>query len=167
MLHSNIRYLVADVGNTADVTRILAEISAQTGRLDVIVNNAGMEPVTALENQSLEEFDAVFNINVRAVVDLARQGLPLLKATKGNIINISSAVANRPLPNMSIYSASKAAVKTLTAVWGKELTKDGIQVNSIAVGPIETPIYDKTDLSPEEAAFITGSDFAVDGGFGA
>lgn len=150
-LHGNISYIVADVGKTEDVSRILAEIKQKFNRLDIIVNNAGMAPVTPIADQTLAEFDAVFNINVRAVVDLTTQALPLLKESKGSIVNIGSAVANQPLPNMSVYSASKAALKTLTFVWAKELAKDGIRVNNIAVGPIETPIYDKTELSAEEA----------------
>lgn len=150
-LHGNISYIVADVGKTEDVSRILAEIKQKFNRLDIIVNNAGMAPVTPIADQTLAEFDAVFNINVRAVVDLTTQALPLLKESKGSIVNIGSAVANQPLPNMSVYSASKAALKTLTFVWVKELAKDGIRVNNIAVGPIETPIYDKTELSAEEA----------------
>lgn len=150
-LHGNISYIVADAGKTEDVSRILAEIKQKFNRLDIIVNNAGMAPVTPIADQTLAEFDAVFNINVRAVVDLTTQALPLLKESKGSIVNIGSAVANQPLPNMSVYSASKAALKTLTFVWAKELAKDGIRVNNIAVGPIETPIYDKTELSAEEA----------------
>ncbi len=150
-LHGNISYIVADAGKTEDVSRILAEIKQKFNRLDIIVNNAGMAPVTPIAKQTLAEFDAVFNINVRAVVDLTTQALPLLKESKGSIINIGSAVANQPLPNMSIYSASKAALKTLTFVWAKELAPNGIRVNNIAVGPIETPIYEKTDLSTEEA----------------
>ena len=150
-LHGNISYIVADAGKTEDVSRILAEIKQKFNRLDIIVNNAGMAPVTPIADQTLAEFDAVFNINVRAVVDLTTQALPLLKESKGSIVNIGSAIANQPLPNMSVYSASKAALKTLTFVWAKELAKDGIRVNNIAVGPIETPIYDKTELSAEEA----------------
>lgn len=150
-LHGNISYIVADAGKTEDVSRILAEIKQKFNRLDIIVNNAGMAPVTPIAEQTLAEFYTVFNINVRAVVDLTTQALPLLKESKGSIVNIGSAVANQPLPNMSVYSASKAALKTLTFVWAKELAKDGIRVNNIAVGPIETPIYDKTELSAEEA----------------
>lgn len=150
-LHPNIAYIVADAGKTEDVTRMLAEAQSRFGGLDIIVNNAGMAPVTPIAEQTLAEFDAVFNINVRAVVDITQQALPLLKASRGAIINIGSAVANQPLPNMSVYSASKAALKMLTFVWAKELAKDGIRVNNIAVGPIETPIYDKTELSAEEA----------------
>lgn len=150
-LHGNISYIVADVGKTEDVSRVLVEIKQKFNRLDIMVNNAGMAPVTPIAEQTLAEFDTVFNINVRAVVNLTTQALPLLKESKGNIVNIGSAVANQPLPNMSVYSASKAALKTLTFVWAKELAKDGIRVNNIAVGPIETPIYDKTELSAEEA----------------
>jgi len=150
-LHGNISYIVADVGKTEDVSRVLVEIKQKFNRLDIMVNNAGMTPVTPIAEQTLAEFDTVFNINVRAVVDLTTQALPLLKESKGSIVNIGSAVANQPLPNMSVYPASKAALKTLTFVWAKELAKDGIRVNNIAVGPIETPIYDKTELSAEEA----------------
>lgn len=150
-LHGNISYIVADVGKTEDVSRVLVEIKQKFNRLDIMVNNAGMAPVTPFAEQTLAEFDTVFNINVRAVVNLTTQALPLLKESKGSIVNIGSAVANQPLPNMSVYSASKAALKTLTFVWAKELAKDGIRVNNIAVGPIETPIYDKTELSAEEA----------------
>lgn len=150
-LHGNISYIVADVGKTEDVSRVLVEIKQKFNRLDIMVNNAGMAPVTPIAKQTLAEFDTVFNINVRAVVDLTTQALPLLKESKGSIVNIGSAVANQPLPNMSVYSASKAALKTLTFVWAKELAKDGIRVNNIAVGPIETPIYEKTELSAEEA----------------
>ena len=149
--HEGITALVADVGRTEDVTRVLDAIRERTGQLDIVVNNAGMAPITPLAQQTLAEFDRVININLRAVVDIGVQALPLLQASKGSIINISSAVANNPLPGMSVYSASKAALKTLSIVWAKELAKDGIRVNSIAVGPIETPIYEKIDLSPEEA----------------
>ncbi|MGE6982912.1 SDR family NAD(P)-dependent oxidoreductase [Kluyvera intermedia] len=149
--HNNITTIVADVGKSPDVVRIMKLISKDFGRLDILINNAGMAPVTALTDQTLTEFDDVFNINVRAVVDLSSRALPLLKSSKGCIINISSAVASRPLPGMSVYCASKAALRSLTFVWAKELAKDGIRVNSVAVGPVETSIYDKTELSDDAA----------------
>lgn len=149
--HNNITTIVADVGKSPDVVRIMALISKDFGRLDILINNAGMAPVTALTDQTLTEFDDVFNINVRAVVDLSSRALTLLQASKGCIINISSAVASRPLPGMSVYCASKAALRSLTFVWAKELAKDGIRVNSVAVGPVETSIYDKTELSEDAA----------------
>lgn len=93
-LHGNISYIVADVGKTEDVSRVLVEIKQKFSHLDIIVNNAGMAPVTPIAEQTLAEFDSVFNINVRAVVDLTTQALPLLKESKGSIVNIGSAIAN-------------------------------------------------------------------------
>ncbi|MCY9850111.1 SDR family NAD(P)-dependent oxidoreductase [Pectobacterium jejuense] len=199
--NSLISYIKADISISADVSRVLQDIKNRLGRLDILVNNAGVAPVTPLEDLDIAEFDSVFNVNVRGVIDLTRQSLPLLKQHKGNVVNISSAVANNPLPNMSVYSSSKAALNTLTHVWAKELASDGVRVNSVSVGPIETPIYEKAGLSEEEqrehiaavqrivplgrfgkaedvayvvsflaseeACFVTGSDYAVDGGFAA
>lgn len=145
--NDKITYVVADVVKNEDIENIISEVKKRYGKLDVLVNNAGVAPVTPLENQTMEEFDQVFDINVKGVVNLTKQALPLLKESKGNVVNISSAVANNPLANMSVYSSSKAALNTLTIVWAKELAKYGIRVNSVAVGPIETPIYEKTALS--------------------
>lgn len=198
VLHEKIDYLVTDISMSDKVTGLISEIQKRYGRLDVLVNNAGVAPVTPLENVSLEEYDTAFTTNVRAVIDLTKQSLPLLKASRGNVVNISSTAAEKPIPNMSVYSASKAAMSALTKSWAKELAKDGLRFNNVVVGPIETPIYDKTALSDEgarkhrefvlstipmghygepedvaaavlflaseEAKFITGTDFAVDGG---
>lgn len=144
-----ISYVVADVGRTEDVERTIAEIQKRHGGLDVLINNAGVAPVAPLSEVDMAQYDSTFLVNVRGLIDTTRQALPLLQASKGSIINISSSVALRPLANMSIYSASKAAVSALTKSWGKELAKDGIRVNSLIVGPIETPIYQKAQLSEE------------------
>ena len=144
-----ISYVVADVGRTDDVARTMTEIQQAHGRLDILVNNAGVAPVAALSEVDMSQYDSTFQVNVRGLIDTTRQALSLLQASRGSIINISSSVALRPLANMSFYSASKAAVSALTKSWGKELAKDGIRVNSIIVGPIETPIYEKAQLSEE------------------
>lgn len=149
--HKNIYYEVADVGNSDELIKAVNKIKSKFGRLDILVNNAGVAPVTPLIEVEMKEFDDTFRTNVRGVVDITRLTLPMLLESKGNIINISSTVANVPLPNMSIYSSSKAAVYALTRSWAKEFATYGLRVNSIAVGPIDTPIYEKTDLSEEEA----------------
>lgn len=149
----------------------------------------------------MEEYDKVFSINVRALVNMTLHVLPLLKASRGNIINMSSVICKNHLLNMSMYAGTKAAVEIFTKIWAKELAPDGVRVNAIGVGSIETPIYGKTELSdkgiqehiekitraipqghfgkPEdiaavaaflasdEANFVTGSEYGIDGGFGA
>lgn len=148
--HPNIQAWALDVAQPSEVTALVDTLQNRFGRLDILVNNAGMAPASPLAHQTLEDFDAVFQINVRAVVDLARQTLPLLKANRGRIINISSALAQRSMPTMAVYAASKAALNALTMGWAKELASEGVRVNAISAGPTETPVYDRIPLSPED-----------------
>ena len=141
----------SDLTKTEDVTKLVDELKNKYKRLDCLINNAGMAPVSPIETADLNQLDSTFNINVRALVDLSKQCLPLLKESKGNVQNISSALTAKPMLNMSIYAACKSAVNMLSRVWAKEWAPFGIRVNSIGVGPILTPIYEKTDLSEEEA----------------
>ncbi|MEV6319571.1 SDR family oxidoreductase [Nocardia sp. NPDC051787] len=193
-------YVVADITDTDDLARAVAFVTDQHGRLDVLVNHAGTAPVVPLADLDMAVFDQVYAVNVRGLVDLTRQCLPLLKQSRGSIINISAALVDNPMGSMAIYSSSKAAVNHLSKAWAKDLAADGIRVNHMSVGPIESPIYDKTDQTSDErrahveavtaqvplgrfgtaeevtavirflvsddAAYFTGSDYAVDGGFG-
>ncbi|AAU38028.1 SDR family NAD(P)-dependent oxidoreductase [[Mannheimia] succiniciproducens] len=149
--HANIHYIVADVLNSDDITRTLNEIQQRFGKLDVVVNNAGIAPVTPIENVNLADFDRTFALNVRAVIDVTSQAIPYLKSTQGNIINITSGLVNNPMPMNSIYTASKAAVLSMTRTWAKELAPYGIRVNSVAAGATKTPLYDGLGLSETEA----------------
>ncbi len=150
--HDKISYIVANVSKSEDIKQTLEHIKNNYGRLDLLVNNAGTAPPVPIEQVTLEHFDMVFNTNVRGLVDMTINALPLLKTSKGNIINISSIVGDRPLPNFSIYSATKGAVNTLTSAWAKELAVDGIRVNAISPGPIDTPLFNKMDMTDEQKA---------------
>ena len=199
--NKNIKYIVADIEKDSDIEKTVQELQNNYGRLDILVNNAGWAPVTPFSQVKMAEYDKVFSINVRALVNITLHLLPLLKECKDNIINMSSVICKNHLPNMSMYAGTKAAVEIFTQIWAKELAQDGVRVNAIGVGSIETPIYGKTELSdsgikehidkitkaipqghfgkPEdiaavaaflasdEAAFVTGSIYGIDGGFGA
>jgi NAD(P)-dependent dehydrogenase (short-subunit alcohol dehydrogenase family) len=148
--HENIDWIISDVSSHDDVIKTVAHINKAYKRLDVLVNNAGIAPVVPFEQVTLEHYDEVYNVNVRGLIDMTQASLSLLKENKGNIINISSIVADDPFPGFSIYSSSKGAVITLSKVLAKELAEYGIRVNAVSPGPIETPLFNKMGLSEEE-----------------
>jgi NAD(P)-dependent dehydrogenase (short-subunit alcohol dehydrogenase family) len=148
--NGSIRAVVADAAKPADVARVIGDVKAKEGRLDILVNNAGVAPVRPLSEATPEHVNEVLDTNVGGVVETTRQALPLLKESKGNVVNISSVVADKPFPNFSVYSASKAAVLALTRSWAQELAADGIRVNAVSPGPIETPIFGKMGLAENQ-----------------
>ena len=149
-LNANIEYIQADISQTADVEKVLAHVKDKYGKLDTLVNNAGVANFVPLSDVTLEHIDNQFNINVRGLIDMTRQALPLLIASKGTIVNNASSAADAPMMGGSVYSATKAAVVALTKAWAKELASQGVRVNAISPGPIETPIFDKLNMPPED-----------------
>jgi len=159
--HPAISFVVADVAQAADAARTVEEVKLRHGRLDVLVNNAGIAPVAPLSDASPDHVHEVFDTNVHGLIELTRQALPLLRQSRGSIVNVASVVADQPFPNMSVYAASKAAVLALTRAWAQELAVDGVRVNAVSPGPIATPIFGKMGLGKEQldgmAAGILGS----------
>jgi NAD(P)-dependent dehydrogenase (short-subunit alcohol dehydrogenase family) len=148
--HDNIDWIISDVSKHDDVTKTVTHINNTYKRLDVLVNNAGVATPIPFEQIDLDHYDDIFNINVKGLIDMTLSALPLLKESKGNIINIASIVADDPFPGFAIYSASKGAVITLTKGLAKELAEFGIRVNAISPGPIATPLFNKMGLSEQE-----------------
>lgn len=148
--HDNIDFIISDVSNHDDVIKTIAHIEKTYARLDVLVNNAGIATPLPFEEITLEHYDKIFNINVRGLIDITQAALPLLKQSKGNIINNASIVADDPFVGLSVYSASKAAVITFTKVLAKEFAEYGIRVNAVSPGPITTPLFNKMELSEVE-----------------
>ncbi|HET9598667.1 MAG TPA: SDR family oxidoreductase [Anaeromyxobacteraceae bacterium] len=148
--HPAISQVVADVAVLADAARTIEEVKRRHGRLDILVNNAGIAPVAPLSDAAPAHVRGVFETNVHGLIELTRQALPLLRASKGTIVNVASVVADQPFPNMSVYSASKAAVLALSRSWAQELASDGVRVNAVSPGPIETPIFGKMGLAKDQ-----------------
>ncbi|MBL8953690.1 MAG: SDR family oxidoreductase [Myxococcaceae bacterium] len=148
--HPNIAWLAADIAKPGDCARTIDEVKSRYGRLDVLVNNAGILEVAPLSDAGAEHVRRTFDINVVGLIELTRLALPLLKASKGNVVNLATVIADQPFANMSVYCASKAAVLALTRAWAQELAADGIRVNAVSPGPIETPMFtaEKLKISP-------------------
>lgn len=128
-----------DVSKPEDITRLLAETKAAFGgRLDILVNNAGVYEFAPLEAVTPELFHRQFNINVLGLLLVTQAAVPLFPATGGSVINISSIVAKNAIPGSSVYSATKAAVDSITRVLSAELGAKKIRVNSINPGMVET-----------------------------
>ncbi|MCM1234320.1 MAG: SDR family oxidoreductase [Ruminococcus flavefaciens] len=147
-----ISYVAADITKTEDVKRIMDTVKERFGgQLDVLVNNAGWCPVQPLKEITLKDYDRAFNLDVRALLDMTIQALPMILQSKGNIINLSTVGTTHRAENLSMYVGAKAAVENFTRVWAIELAADGVRVNGIAPGAIDTNIWNVTDLSEEEA----------------
>lgn len=148
---SKITYVVGDITQDEVVKKIAEYIKTKFGKLDVLVNNAGWCPVQPLKEIKISDYDKAFNLDVRALVNVTIECLPLILKAKGNILNISTVGASHRGPNLSMYLGAKAAVENFTRCWALELVKDGVRVNCISPGAIETNIWNVTDLSEEEA----------------
>ncbi len=147
--HPQISWLLADVTQPAQINAAVEAAVKEAGRLDVLVNNAAIFALGPLEQSSEKMIRDQFEINVIGLAFATQAALGALKASKGTIVNISSAAGHKPVPGASVYGASKAAVESLTRSWALELAPSGVRVNAIAPGPTETPVFDKIGLPAE------------------
>jgi 3-oxoacyl-[acyl-carrier protein] reductase len=128
----------ADVSKSADVKRLFAETKKQFGKLDILVNNAGVFELAPLEQSTEEAFHRQFNVNVLGTLLTIQESLNYFGPAGGNVINLSSVVSEKAVPNSSVYSATKGAVDTLSLNLASELAPRKIRVNTIAPGGVET-----------------------------
>jgi NAD(P)-dependent dehydrogenase (short-subunit alcohol dehydrogenase family) len=138
-----------DVSNLADLDRLFATVKQQQGRLDVLFANAGIPALALLGEITEEHFDKVFHINVKGLLFTVQKALPLF-ADGGSIILNASIVASKGLEALSVYSATKAAVRSFARCWTTDLRHRKIRVNTISPGPIETHIFHKAGLTREQ-----------------
>jgi NAD(P)-dependent dehydrogenase (short-subunit alcohol dehydrogenase family) len=130
--------VAGDVSNLADLDRLFARIKEQKGRLDVLFANAGIAKYATLGQITEDLYDAIFNVNVKGVLFTVQKALPLMPDGSSIILN-ASIVASKGLSSNSVYSATKAAIRSFARTWTTDLKSRRIRVNAISPGTIDTP----------------------------
>jgi NAD(P)-dependent dehydrogenase (short-subunit alcohol dehydrogenase family) len=129
--------VVADVSVLADLTSMFDEIKARHGRIDVLVANAGMGEVVPLGSITEAHFDRVFSTNVKGVTFTVQGALPLM-GEGSSIVIIGSTASINPGPGLSVYGATKAALRALVRSWVLDIKGSGVRINLLSPGPVNT-----------------------------
>jgi NAD(P)-dependent dehydrogenase (short-subunit alcohol dehydrogenase family) len=153
LIGKNVTAVQGDVSNLADLDRLYATVKQQKGRVDILFANAGGGEFAPLGAITEAHYDKTFNINVKGVLFTVQKALPLL-VDGGAIILNASIVSMKAMPAFSVYSATKAALRSFTRGWTIDLKDRKIRVNAVSPGPIETPGVDGLAKTPEELAQI-------------
>jgi NAD(P)-dependent dehydrogenase (short-subunit alcohol dehydrogenase family) len=148
-----------DVGNLADLDRLFAQIKREKGKLDIVFANAGVARYAAFGEITEDHYDAIFGINVKGLLFTVQKALPLMPEGASIIVN-ASIVASKGL-SASVYSATKAAVRSFARTWTTDLKDRRIRVNAVSPGFIETPGLN--DLIASEGSGERHWDMLLDG----
>jgi 3-oxoacyl-[acyl-carrier protein] reductase len=142
----------ADVSNADDVRRMFDTVEAQLGRVDALINNAGVMKTMPLADTSDALFEQTFGINVRGTFNMLREAAKRMN-DGGRIVNFSTTALAMNLPGYAIYNATKAAVESFTHVFAKELRGRHITVNAVAPGPVATALFLEGKTDEQIASF--------------
>src|SRR5579864_8645578 len=134
----NVTGVQGDVSKLADLDRLFAQIKREKGKLDIVFANAGVAKYARLGSITEELFDSIFNTNVKGLLFTVQKALPLLPDGASIILN-ASIVGSKGLPTNSVYSATKAAVRSFARTWTTDLKDRRIRVNAVSPGSIDTP----------------------------
>ncbi len=145
----NVTGVHGDVSNLGDLDRLFAQIKQEKGKLDIVFANAGVAYLAPFGKITEEHYDSIFNINVKGLLFTVQKALPLLPDGASIILN-ASIVASKGLSSNSVYSATKAAVRSFARTWTTDLKDRRIRVNAVSPGPIDTPGLEDLLASSEE-----------------
>lgn len=146
---SRLVVIQADLATSEGVQKTIAETIAAYGRLDILINAAGVLSTGSIETTTLEAWDALMNINLRAVFELMHLAVPYLITTRGQIINVSSVTGLRSFPGVLAYCVSKAALDQLTRCAALELADRGVRVNAVNPGVVVTGLHRSSGMDEE------------------
>jgi NAD(P)-dependent dehydrogenase (short-subunit alcohol dehydrogenase family) len=146
----SVRIATADLREPSQIEAFVEETFANSGQIDVLVNAAGIIQNGSIETTSLDEWDEMMNINLRSVFYLMQKCVPHLAKTKGSIVNVSSVTGLRAFPNVLAYCVSKAAIDQLTRCTALELAPQGIRVNAVNPGVVETNLHKRGGMEEEK-----------------
>ncbi len=191
---NNVTGVQGDVANLADLDRLYDTVKAQKGRVDILFANAGGTGLARLGEITEEHFDELFGANVKGLLFTVQKALPLMPDGASIILN-ASIVASKGLPEWSVYSATKAALRSFARTWTTDLKDRRIRVNVVSPGFTDTPAWHSTEageqrlktipnlvplgrlgtpndiakavvfLASDDSSYITGTELFVDGGF--
>jgi NAD(P)-dependent dehydrogenase (short-subunit alcohol dehydrogenase family) len=190
----NVTGVQGDVANLGDLDRLFAQIKREKGKLAIVFANAGITPMTPLGNITEEDYDSLFDANVKGLLFTVQKALPLMP-DGGSIILNASIVASKGFGGWSVYSATKAAVRSFARTWTTDLKDRRIRVNALSPGYIDTPPWRAKNvaeiranimssgtvplgrfgtadeiakvalfLAADDSSYITGTELFVDGG---
>ncbi len=146
MIGTNVRAIQADASNLDDLDRLYATIAKEKGRLDILFANAGSGSLLPLGSITEEQYDATFNTNVKGLLFTVQKALPLMPEGASIILN-ASITSIKGTPAFSVYSASKAAVRSFARSWAVDLKEHKIRVNAISPGVVPTHGYNHLGLT--------------------
>jgi len=156
----NVTAVPGDVSKPADLDRLFAQIQREKGRLDIVFANAGVAKFATLGTISEEFYDSIFDVNVKGLLFTVQKALPLMREG-GSIILNASVVASKGLPANSVYSATKAAVRSFARTWTTDLKSRRIRVNAVSPGSIDTPglndLLASSEVGEQRRKAITGA----------
>jgi NAD(P)-dependent dehydrogenase (short-subunit alcohol dehydrogenase family) len=142
--------VAADVADPQECALLVAHHRDRYGRLDVLVNSAGIGIAGTVENLPFKHFDLQVGVNLRGLFNVTQAAIPLLREVRGWIVNLASIAGTLPTPGLATYGATKAAVISLTRSLNDELDADGIRAVAICPGFVDTPMAEWSGIPPAE-----------------